>query len=77
LSPKRLGEHTMDFQKGDVVRLKSGGPKMTVSDIKKEDSEDTSPCLELECVYYDASAKKYQELSFEAHLLKKSDHNRH
>ena len=28
----------MAFKKGDVVRLKSGGPKMTVSEIRSDDT---------------------------------------
>jgi uncharacterized protein YodC (DUF2158 family) len=49
---------TSDFQPGDVVRLKSGGPAMTVHEISEH---------EIKCVWIDGN-KKYQE-SFGPHLL--------
>ena len=33
------------FQQGDVVLLKSGGPKMTIMDIKEEDGSFSYVCL--------------------------------
>ncbi len=45
---KQKGKTNM-FEKGDVVKLKSGGPDMTVSAIKKD-------CI-FEVVYFDLTEK--------------------
>lgn len=52
------------FEKGDVVRLKSGGPKMTVHGEKHRSSQ-------LICVWFDGSERKYA--SFAPESLKKMD----
>jgi len=57
------------FKKGDVVSLKSGGPKMTVSEIggfydgllnKKEEDKD-----EVECTWFEGNKKKSDHFSID------------
>lgn len=54
-----------DFNKGDVVQLKSGGPKMVVSDIG--DYTPTGPEDGVFCVWFDG--KKSFEKVFDAAVL--------
>jgi len=51
-----------DFKKGDTVKLKSGGPLMTVVDIDE---------LGVECMWFDKAEKKFID-TFEAATLKKA-----
>jgi uncharacterized protein YodC (DUF2158 family) len=41
------------FKVGDVVKLKSGGPKMTVTQI----GEDMSGTMTIWCVWFDGTAR--------------------
>nr|WP_281722858.1 DUF2158 domain-containing protein [Nitrosomonas nitrosa] len=56
----------MELKKGDVVRLKSGGPKMTIKFIEGET---------VACVWFNEKNQK-QEAAFEAEMLEKSDKDR-
>jgi uncharacterized protein YodC (DUF2158 family) len=46
-----------EFKKGDVVRLKSGGPKMTIDNV---DNYGTSnkPSIRAACIWFDGGEKK-------------------
>ena len=48
------------FKVGDVVRLKSGGPKMTVVEAKEDDS--------IECQWFASNEPKHE--TFRAETLK-------
>ena len=50
---------------GDVVRLKSGSPKMTVREIENE--------VYITCVYWDEKLFKFSTLTVEADQLEKVD----
>ena len=54
----------MNFEPGDVVQLKSGGPKMTVLS-----EEDGTTC----CNWYDEIEKKFRVSDFGSVALKKVD----
>ena len=51
-----------NFKKGDVVILKSGGPKMTVKSIQEN---------KIICVWWDEKTNDYKEREFEEDLLEK------
>lgn len=53
----------MDFKEGDVVRLKSGGPEMTISTMTERGSA--------ECWWFVDGGPKWQQ--FKLHTLKKID----
>jgi uncharacterized protein YodC (DUF2158 family) len=57
----------MDFKEGDVVRLKSGGPKMTIDKIANFGAGSTHE--QARCVWLEG-AKRMQDL-FELHALSK------
>lgn len=50
------------FEVGDVVQFKSGGPKMTISQV----NEDTNNHL---CVWFDNEGRSYQSY-FSKYILK-------
>lgn len=52
-----------DFKKGDTVRVKSGGPLMTVAELGPEDG--------VKCVWFDG--KHREEDVFDAAVLKISE----
>ena len=52
-----------DLKVGDVVRLKSGGPKMTVEDIREGG--------DIYCCWFDDNAKKGD--IFKREILKKTE----
>lgn len=54
----------MDLKIGDVVRLKSGGPKMTITEIGKYGYSDHE---QVKCVWFDSN-KKTEDL-FEKEVL--------
>jgi uncharacterized protein YodC (DUF2158 family) len=56
----------VDFQRGDTVQLKSGGPKMTIERIGS--SADTNAVL---CMWFDGA--KLQDQWFQPTSLKKFD----
>jgi len=56
-----------DFQLGDVVHLKSGGPLMTITDIGDYGDGHTSA----RCTWFDKH--KSEEKVFPLHSLKKED----
>lgn len=58
---KQKGKTNM-FEKGDVVKLKSGGPDMTVSTIKKDGV--------FEVVYFDLTGKLQINSFYGAYLFK-------
>ena len=58
-----------DFNKGDTVRLKSGGPLMTVQDIG--DYGPTGPTDGIRCVWFEGSQR--QEAVFDKAVLAQSD----
>jgi len=51
----------MIFSSGDVVRLKSGGPKMTV--LESTDTQDT-----VDCQWFDRNGK-LQQSSFQPQMI--------
>lgn len=56
-----------DFEAGDVVQLKSGGPKMTV--VRVGDDEDGN--WDAYCIWYEGATKRAETMPFAA--LKKHD----
>jgi uncharacterized protein YodC (DUF2158 family) len=58
------------IQEGDVVTLKSGGPKMTVTATEKKGKGTIVVCR-----YYDKNNKSFEEKDFMPHDLKKLDDN--
>jgi len=56
-----------EFKKGDVVQLKSGGPKMTISDLG--DYSPLGPEDGAKCVWFEK--EKRQEHVFDTAVLKK------
>ncbi|NKJ03464.1 DUF2158 domain-containing protein [Rhizobium sp. SG741] len=62
----------MEFEKGDVVQLKSGGPKMTISDIGKYNYADYDSA---NCDWFiaDKSPWKKESAIFPLHSLKKAE----
>ena len=59
---------THEFQVGDVVQLKSGGPEMTIETIGKFGMGSTHD--EAKCVWFDGKNRK--EGVFELHTLTKA-----
>ncbi len=57
-----------DFKKGDVVVMRSGGPKMTVADIGDYSGFGTGPKDGVKCQWFD-KAKSFEEV-FDAEVLK-------
>lgn len=55
-----------DFKKGDVVQLKSGGPKMTIQDLG--DYGPTGPEEGASCVWFEKD--KRQDFVFDVAVLK-------
>ncbi|MBH9725128.1 DUF2158 domain-containing protein [Burkholderia contaminans] len=60
-----------EFQKGDVVQLKSGGPKMVISDLGDYSGFGTGPKDGVATIWFDGSSKK-QDV-FDAAVLKKAE----
>jgi uncharacterized protein YodC (DUF2158 family) len=58
-----------DFKKGDTVRLKSGGPLMTVADLG--DYGPTGPTEGVTCVWFDGKHRETEV--FDSAVLKLSD----
>ena len=56
-----------DFNKGDTVRLKSGGPLMTVSDLGSYGATEDG----VKCVWFDGTHR--EEAVFDSAVLEKSD----
>jgi uncharacterized protein YodC (DUF2158 family) len=56
---------TSVFSVGDVVRLKSGGPKMTVENVVFDTAEDN---YSVDCVWFD-DANELQEETFVGETL--------
>lgn len=54
------------FAIGDVVQLKSGGPKMTVLRIETNHtgSEDEPADYKVQCIWFDAEGQRYHEAPF-------------
>jgi len=52
------------FKKGDVVQLKSGGPKMTVDEI-----ETTQSGVEVICVWYNDKSNSFERKGFSVEAL--------
>lgn len=63
----------MEFQKGDVVQLKSGGPKMTVSDTGNYSGWGMGPKQGVKCVWFvtEQGTPKNQEHVFDVAVLTK------
>ena len=59
-----------EFKKGDVVRLKSGGPKMTVSSVGSH-ADTGGPEEGVICVWFDVvkGVQKHQSELFDAAVL--------
>lgn len=57
-----------NFQRGDIVRLKSGGPEMTVTDIGKYDYIDEDRA---KCQWFDGNNLK--EKVFDFYAIEKSE----
>jgi len=63
----------MDFKVGDVVVLKSGGPKMTISKIEPSNSNDAET---VKCVWFDRlhdGNEKLNDGKFVSETLKRLD----
>lgn len=62
-NPKKVGptmtDEVREFKIGDVVRLKSGGPDMTIQDVTE---------YEIKCRWFDAK-KKFFDSSFQPEEL--------
>jgi uncharacterized protein YodC (DUF2158 family) len=43
---------------GDIVQLKSGGPKMTIEDIGNYSFDPNGPKNQAKCVWFDGNANK-------------------
>ena len=46
-----------EFKKGDVVRLKSGGPKMTIDSVEEYGSGNKSNIRAI-CIWFDGGERK-------------------
>ena len=57
------------FQQGDMVRLKSGGPFMTVASLGDYSGWTTSPAHTASCLWFEG--KKKQETVFDVAMLEK------
>ena len=57
-----------EFQAGDTVELKSGGPQMTIESIHNYGRAD-KPDMKAQCVWFEG--KKKQEAVFALHTLEK------
>ena len=57
-----------DFQQGDLVQLKSGGPAMTIDRIAPTGTRDNRPMAT--CSWFDDKQKRNTE-TFELHSLQK------
>lgn len=60
-----------EFKKGDVVVLKSGGPKMTVSDVANYSGMSAGPQDGVECVWFETvrGSKKSNTQVFDSAVL--------
>ena len=58
-----------EFKKGDSVRLKSGGPLMTVADIG--DFGPTGPSDGVKCVWFDG--KRREQDVFDSAIVERGD----
>lgn len=67
-----------EFQKGDVVQLKSGGPRMTVSDVGDYSGFGMGPKDGVKCVWFEnvKGVQKNQSEVFDAAVLNKVDISR-
>ena len=59
-----------DFKAGDVVQLKSGGPKMTIKDIDVYGMGSSEDHVQANCVWFEGTKQK--EGVFELHTLCKA-----
>lgn len=59
-----------EFKKGNVVQLKSGGPKMTIRNIGKYDLEEDE-CAACDWFVQDKAPWKTENKLFPLHALKK------
>lgn len=57
-----------DFKKGDVVVMRSGGPKMTVADVGDYSGYGLGPVNGVKCQWFDKT--KMFEQVFDAEVLK-------
>lgn len=57
-----------DFKKGDIVIMRSGGPKMTVADLGDYSSYGTGPENGVKCQWFDKT-KRLEDV-FDAEVLK-------
>ena len=55
-SPVQLGERAMAFKVGDVVHLKSGGARMTVSKRFKS----SEGCEMVQCTWFDKKPREHR-----------------
>ena len=58
------------FQKGDVVRLKSGGPYMTITALGDYSGWTPTPSHTASCLWFEG--KKKQETIFDVAMLEKA-----
>jgi uncharacterized protein YodC (DUF2158 family) len=69
--PSTSGEkHMAQFQTGDVVRLKSGGPCMTITALGASSGWTPSPAHTATCMWLEG--QKQQETVFDVALLEKA-----
>ena len=59
-------EDTTGWSVGDVVRIKTGGPKMVVDQLSNDEDDGT---LCAHCVYFDLMSASYKEYSVSAACL--------
>ena len=62
-------QHMEQFQTGDVVRLKSGGPCMTITAIGDYSGWTMSPSHTVSCMWFEGQKK--QETVFDVAILEK------
>lgn len=60
-----------DLKKGDKVRLKSGGPLMTISDIGDYSLGQVGEPNDAKCIWFDG--KRLEEAVFDIATLEKSE----
>ena len=61
-----------EFKKGDVVQLKSGGPKMTIDDIGEYGSGNSSH-IRASCLWFDGGERKEGEFSLDTLAIAKDE----
>lgn len=61
----------MDFEVGEVVQLKSGGPKMTICEVNSVDGRDGCAWF-VDCVWFGEKAAELKKGSFPLKTLERA-----